>query len=407
VRAALYDQNDRNDQFDQYDEYDRSVLAGPCMGLASSASTIVGPAPEPGAQGGELRSHSRPTRSADTFGIRNVGRRTALTGLSLAALLGLAACSPTGDAGDAGDGEAVAIESVNIVAPADPGGGWDQTARAMSEVLTQEEIVGSAPVENIPGAGGTVGLASLANERDPATLMVMGLVMVGAVETNASDVRIEDMTPIAKLTEEPLVIVVPDGSPYETVEDLVDAIIEEGAAISVTGGSAGGADHILAGMLLTEAGVDPADIPSTLNYIPNAGGGEAVTMLLGNTVQAGISGVGEFAEQIEAGGLRALAVSSEEPAALLPDTPTLIDEGYDVTLTNWRGVLAPGDIDEADAAALQDLVTEMHDSDGWTAILEERGWDDAFLVGEEFQEFLDGNIVEVTETLQAIGLVSS
>jgi putative tricarboxylic transport membrane protein len=354
-----------------------------------------------------LRSHSRPTRSADTFGIRNVGRRTALTGLSLAALLGLAACSPTGDAGDAGDGEAVAIESVNIVAPADPGGGWDQTARAMSEVLTQEEIVGSAPVENIPGAGGTVGLASLANERDPATLMVMGLVMVGAVETNASDVRIEDMTPIAKLTEEPLVIVVPDGSPYETVEDLVDAIIEEGAAISVTGGSAGGADHILAGMLLTEAGVDPADIPSTLNYIPNAGGGEAVTMLLGNTVQAGISGVGEFAEQIEAGGLRALAVSSEEPAALLPDTPTLIDEGYDVTLTNWRGVLAPGDIDEADAAALQDLVTEMHDSDGWTAILEERGWDDAFLVGEEFQEFLDGNIVEVTETLQAIGLVSS
>jgi putative tricarboxylic transport membrane protein len=407
VRAALYDQNDRNDQFDQYDEYDRSVLAGPCVGLASSASTIVGPAPEPGAQGGELRSHSRPTRSADTFGIRNVGRRTALTGLSLAALLGLAACSPTGDAGDAGDGEAVAIESVNIVAPADPGGGWDQTARAMSEVLTQEEIVGSAPVENIPGAGGTVGLASLANERDPATLMVMGLVMVGAVETNASDVRIEDMTPIAKLTEEPLVIVVPDVSPYETVEDLVDAIIEEGAAISVTGGSAGGADHILAGMLLTEAGVDPADIPSTLNYIPNAGGGEAVTMLLGNTVQAGISGVGEFAEQIEAGGLRALAVSSEEPAALLPDTPTLIDEGYDVTLTNWRGVLAPGDIDEADAAALQDLVTEMHDSDGWTAILEERGWDDAFLVGEEFQEFLDGNIVEVTETLQAIGLVSS
>lgn len=354
-----------------------------------------------------MRSHSRPTRSADTIGIRKAGTRTALAGVGVLALLGLAACSPTGDGGDDGDGDAVSLDSVNLIAPADPGGGWDQTARAMSEVLTGEDLVGSAPVENIPGAGGTVGLAALANERDPATLMVMGLVMVGAVETNASEVRIEDMTPVAKLTEEPLVIVVPEGSPYETVEDLVDDIVEEGAAISVTGGSAGGADHILAGMLLTEAGVDPADIPSTLNYIPNAGGGEAVTMLLGNTVQAGISGVGEFAEQIEAGGLRALAVSSEEPAALLPDTPTLIDEGYDVTVTNWRGVLAPGGIEEADAAALQDLVVQMHETTAWTDLLEERGWDDAFLVGEEFQQFLDGNIAEVTDTLQAIGLVES
>jgi putative tricarboxylic transport membrane protein len=368
--------------------------------------TIVGQAPQPAAQGGDVRSHSRPTRSADTIGIRNAGTRTALAGIGVVALLGLAACSPTGDGGDTGDGGAVSLDSVNLIAPADPGGGWDQTARAMSQVLTEEDLVGSAPVENIPGAGGTVGLASLANERDPATLMVMGLVMVGAVETNASQVRIEDMTPVARLTEEPLVIVVPAGSPYETVEDLVDAIVEEGAAISVTGGSAGGADHILAGMLLTEAGVDPADIPSTLNYIPNAGGGEAVTMLLGNTVQAGISGVGEFAEQIEAGGLRALAVSSEEPAALLPDTPTLIDEGYDVTLTNWRGVVAPGGIDEADATALEDLVAEMHDSAAWADILSERGWDDAFLLGEEFQEFLDGNVTEVTETLQAIGLVA-
>ena len=354
-----------------------------------------------------MRSHSRPRPSAGTPTLRSRATRGGLAAVGVVTMFGLAACTAADDAATGGaDAAPASLDAVNLIAPADPGGGWDQTARAMSEVLTQEDLVGSAPVENIGGAGGTVGLAALANERDPATLMVMGLVMVGAVETNASQVRIEDMTPIAKLTEEPLVVVVPAGSPYDTVEDLVDAIIEEGAAISVTGGSAGGADHILAGMLLTEAGVDPADIPSTLNYIPNAGGGEAVTMLLGNTVQAGISGVGEFAEQIEAGELEALAVSSPEPAALLPDTPTLIDEGYDVTLTNWRGVLAPGDIGEADVAALQDLVVEMHDSEAWAEILEERGWDDAFLVGEEFQEFVGGNITEVTETLQAIGLVA-
>ena len=354
-----------------------------------------------------MRSHSWPHMSAETTGLQRNARRGTLAGVGIVAMLGLAACSPTGDTGGETDGAAASLDSVNLIAPADPGGGWDQTARAMSEVLTSEDLVGSAPVENIPGAGGTVGLASLANERDPATLMVMGLVMVGAVETNASEVRIEDVTPIAKLTEEALVLVVPASSPYETTEDLVDAIVEEGAAISVTGGSAGGADHILAGMLLTEAGVDPADIPSTLNYIPNAGGGEAVTMLLGNTVQAGISGVGEFVEQIEAGELRALAVSSPEPVELLPDTPTLIDEGYDVELTNWRGVVAPSDISDADAEALTTLVTEMHDSDAWAATLEERGWADAFLVGEDFQAFLEGNIAEVTETLKTIGLVES
>jgi putative tricarboxylic transport membrane protein len=355
-----------------------------------------------------MRSHSGPRSAAGTIGLTRKATRGTLAGVGIVAMLSIAACSaPAGGGDEEEDGAAASLDSVNLIAPADPGGGWDQTARAMSEVLTAEDLVGSAPVENIPGAGGTVGLASLANEKDPATLMVMGLVMVGAVETNASDVRIEDVTPIAKLTEEALVLVVPASSPYKTTEDLVDAIVEEGAAISVTGGSAGGADHILAGMLLTEAGVDPADIPSTLNYIPNAGGGEAVTMLLGNTVQAGISGVGEFVEQIEAGELRALAVSSAEPVDLLPDTPTLIDEGYDVQLTNWRGVVAPSDISDADAEALTTLVTEMHDSDAWAETLEERGWADAFLVGEDFQAFLEGNIAEVTETLKSIGLVES
>lgn len=355
-----------------------------------------------------MRSHSRPITSATPDRMRTATARVALAGLGITALVGLAGCSPSATAGGEADdaGTAASLDAVSLIAPADPGGGWDQTARAISQVLTEEDLVGSAPVENIGGAGGTVGLAALANEKDPATLMVTGLVMVGAVETNASAVRIEDMTPVARLTEEALVLVVPASSPYRTTEDLVDAIVEEGAAISVTGGSAGGADHILAGMLLTEAGVDPADIPSTLNYIPNSGGGEAVTMLLGNTVQAGISGVGEFVEQIEAGELRALAVSSSEPVELLPDTPTLVDEGYDVTLTNWRGLLAPGELEEADAEALRALVTDLHESGAWADTLEEKGWADAFLVGDEFEAFLEADIAEVTETLQTIGLVA-
>jgi putative tricarboxylic transport membrane protein len=203
------------------------------------------------------------------------------------------------------------------------------------------------------------------------------------------------------------VLVVPASSPYKTTDDLVKAIKKDGAAISVTGGSAGGADHILAGMLLTEAGVPASDIPSTLNYIPNSGGGEAVTMLLGNTVQAGISGVGEFVEQINSGDLRALAVSSPEKVDLLPDTETLVEQGYDVTLTNWRGVLAPPNLSDADLAALTTLVTDLHDSEAWTKTLADKGWADAFMIGDEFSSFLSSDITEVTKTLKTIGLVAS
>lgn len=316
-----------------------------------------------------------------------------------ALIFGLGACSS-----DTGTGTAKS-PALSIIAPADPGGGWDQTARALSEVLSSEKLASAATVTNIGGAGGTVGLAKLATEKDPNTLMVTGLVMVGAVETNGSATRIEDTTPIAKLSEEALVIVVPKDSPYQSLGDLVDDIVAKGAAVSVTGGSAGGADHILAGMLLTEAGVAPGDVPSTLNYIANSGGGEAVTMLLGGKVAAGISGVGEFAEHVTSGSLRALAVSSPEKVAELPDTPTITETGYDVTLTNWRGLLAPGSITEAEAAALTDTVTKLHDSAAWTAILADRGWSDAFLTGTEFDTFLTANIAEVTGTLKDIGLV--
>lgn len=328
----------------------------------------------------------------------------ALTVLALAGCAGASDTTAGSAAGDDGDA-AAAPASVQIIVPADPGGGWDQTGRALSSTFTDEKLVSSAVVTNIGGAGGTVGLASLANERDPNTLMVTGLVMVGAVETNAASSRIEDTTPIARLTEEPLIVVVPASSPYEDLKDLVDAIVEKGQEVTVTGGSAGGADHILAGLLLEEAGVDAADIASTLNYVPNAGGGEALTLLLGDNAAAGISGVGEFAEYVETGELRALAVSSEEPAALLPDVPTIIDEGYDLTLTNWRGLLAPGGIEDSQADALTALVTELVETEAWQATLEEKGWTGAFLAGDDFDSFLTDNIAEVTQTLKNIGLV--
>lgn len=327
--------------------------------------------------------------------------------MAAVAALALTSCAGGSAATDDGGGgsEAATITDVSIVVPADPGGGWDQTGRALSQVLTQDDLVASAPVTNVGGAGGTVGLAQLVNEKDPNTLMVMGLVMVGAVETNASAVRIEDTTPIARLTDEPLVVVVPADSKYDTLEDLVEDIVDNGQSVTVTGGSAGGADHILAGLMLEEAGLDGAEIAEKLNYTPNSGGGEAVPLLIGGKVSAGISGVGEFAQHIESGALKALAVSSEEPVSQLPDVPTITEEGYDVVLTNWRGVIAPGGISDGEKDELVRVITELHESEAWTAQLETKGWTDAFLVGVDFDEFLAGNIEEVTATLKNIGLV--
>ena len=258
--------------------------------------------------------------------MRSIRRHTsAMIAVSAALALTLAACSDgTDDGGEAaGTGAAASIDDLQIIVPADPGGGWDQTGRTMQSVLQDEEIVADAQVVNVGGAGGTVGLAQLATETDPNTLMVMGYVMVGAIETNQAETTLEDVTPVARLTEEPLVIVAPAESPYETVSDLIEDIQANGQAVSVTGGSAGGVDHILAAQMLTEAGMPAEEVAGMLNYIPYSGGGESLAALLGNNVNAGISGVGEYAEQVDAGNIKALAVCGEERSPALPDKPTL------------------------------------------------------------------------------------
>ncbi|MFO1069355.1 MAG: tripartite tricarboxylate transporter substrate binding protein [Geminicoccaceae bacterium] len=299
-------------------------------------------------------------------------------------------------------GPAFAIDELTIIAPANPGGGWDQTARALQSSMQEAGIVKSATVENIGGAGGTVGLAQfVAKEKGEGdALLVNGLVMVGAILTNKSAVTLDMVTPIARLTGEYEVLVVPKDSPIQSLADLIAQFKAEPGKVAWGGGSAGGTDHIIAGLIANASGVDPA----SLNYVPFSGGGEALAAILGGHVTAGISGIGEWLGQIQAGELRALGVTSPER---LPgvDIPTLKEQGVDVVLANWRAVVAPPELEDADKAALLAAVDATVKSDPWKKVLADKGWMDLYLAGDDFAAFLTEENARVGETLKKIGLV--
>ncbi len=277
------------------------------------------------------------------------------------------------------------IDSLRIVAPAAPGGGWDQTARAMRQALLDEHLADAVSVENVAGAAGTIGLARFVKgvRRDEPALLVTGLVMQSAIVTNQAPVSIGRVTPIARLTGEYEVIVVPSASELRSLADLVEAFQNSPASISWAGGSAGGTDQLFVGLLARSAGI----APSRMNYIAFSGGGEALAALLGNQVSAGVAGYGEFAPHIASGALRALAISAHARVDGIA-IPTLVEQGHDVVLSNWRGVVGPGRATPELQAGLERLVARLHDSPSWRAALERFGWTDLYLPAEPFGAFL-------------------
>ncbi len=289
-----------------------------------------------------------------------------------------------------------------LMAPANPGGGWDQTARSIQTVMQDEGIASSVQVTNVPGAGGTIGLAQFSSQMagNPNALIVGGYVMVGAILTNKSPVTLKDVTPIARLTGEYEAIVVPAASPLKSVADLVEALKKDPGAVSWAGGSAGGTDHIAVGLIAKAAGVDPTKI----NYIAYSGGGEALAAILGNQVTAGISGYGEFEAQVKSGTLRLLAVTSAEKLDGI-DAPTLKESGLDVVVENWRMVAAAPGLSAEQKAAVTADVEKMAKSKSWQELLKTKGWIDSYLDGDAFNAQLDKDIAATETVLKDIGLV--
>ena len=297
---------------------------------------------------------------------------------------------------------AAAQMELKILAPAAPGGGWDQTARAMQQALVQSGAAKSVQVTNIPGAGGTIGIAQFVNQAkgDGNQLMVNGFVMVGAILTNKSPVSLDQVTPIARLTSEYLAIVAPTNSPLKDAKELAAALKADPSKVTWAGGSAGGVDHIAVGLFAKAVGADPTKI----NYIPFSGGGEALAAIMGGKVTAGVSGYGEFEGQVKAGKLRVLAVTSPKRLEGV-DAATLKEQGIDLDIANWRSVMGAPAITPAQRDALLKAIDTMVKSAAWKEVLKQKGWDDAYLAGDEFGAFLKQEQTRVADVLKSIGLV--
>ncbi|MEU2493770.1 tripartite tricarboxylate transporter substrate binding protein [Streptomyces sp. NPDC007883] len=320
----------------------------------------------------------------------------ALLGAVLLVLVGPPLLTP-GSGADTG----TRIPGLRFMVPNSPGGGYDITARTAAKNAEEAELTHNIEVFNLPGAGGTVGLTRLVGEHGNGRLaMSMGLGVVGAVHTNKSPKTLADTTPIARLTEEQDIVVVAKDSPYKTIRQLVAAWKKDPAAVPVGGGSSpGGPDHLAPMLMARAAGIAPRSV----NYVPFDGGGELLASILGNKIAFGVSGVGEYLDQIRSGELRLLAVTGPKRVPGL-DAPTLRESGLDTDFTNWRGIVAPPGLSAAERDKLIGLVTELHGSKQWRESMRKNGWDDAFLPGDQFGDFLQTQDRRVDSVLKELGL---
>ncbi|MCS5478703.1 tripartite tricarboxylate transporter substrate-binding protein [Corynebacterium sp. YIM 101645] len=297
-------------------------------------------------------------------------------------------------------GVSTARSKLTLIAPAAPGGGWDGFAREAQHALRGNGIVNNPQVVNIPGAGGTIGLSQFVQEEGREDLMmVTGGVMVGAIELAGNTVTFDDVTPLARMADDYAVLIVPANSQYETLDDFLTAWSADPGGNSIGGGSLGSIDHLLGGLLALELGMDPKDV----NYVAYSGGGEALNSLLSHTTAAGISGYNEVRDQIEAGNLRALAISSEERLEG-SDVPTFMEQGVDVSMSNWRGLVAPPGITDEARDELLAIIEELRNTQEWQDAVKRNSWIDTYQTGEEFQAFLDEEVETAHQVVKELGL---
>jgi putative tricarboxylic transport membrane protein len=292
--------------------------------------------------------------------------------------------------------------NLKMMIPANPGGGWDGTGRALGKALQEAGGVDSITFENKGGAGGAIGLAQFynASKGDGSAMMVMGAVMLGAIIRNKPPVSVTQVTPLARLTTEYNVFVLPANSQFKSMAEVIAQMKKDPGSVKWGGGSAGSTEHIAIAMMARDAGIDPTKI----NYVPFRGGGEATAAIIGGNVTVGGSGYSEFQPYIESGKMKAIAMTSGTRVKGIA-VPTLKEQGINVEIGNWRGVYGAAGITDAQKKTLVDLITKATKTKAWAEALEKNNWTSAFLAGKAFEDFVDNDFASLRATMVKSGLV--
>jgi putative tricarboxylic transport membrane protein len=295
-----------------------------------------------------------------------------------------------------------AQDNFKVMIGANPGGGYDQTGRGIGKALQEAGLAGSVTYENKGGAGGTIGLAQFANasKGDPNAMIVVGAIMVGAIVQNKPPITLNDATPVARLLAEYNVFVVPANSPLKTMKDVVDQMKKDPGSVKWGGGSKGSVDHVSVAMIAREAGVDATKI----NYVPFKGGGEATAAVLGGHITVGTSGLAEFEEFIKTGKMRAIGVTAPNRIRG-SDIPTLVEQGINVSIGNWRGVYGAPGITPAQRQKLVDAVAKATKTKSWAETLANNKWNSALMTGDDFGKFVDDDTARLRALMLKLGML--
>lgn len=314
------------------------------------------------------------------------------TKVKMLAAVMLGSCSLLANAEDFPGGK-----GIELVAGYGPGGGHDIMLRAMAKVLTEEKLVDvPVTVVNKDGGGSAVSMGYLNGRKgDGHYLMAITSSHIVTPLKTKLPLNYASFTPIARLGIDPELLVVNPNSKYPTMEDIVKA---EGT-LNVGGTSIGSIEQIAAIQFSKLSGV-------SINFIPFDGDAEVVTALLSNQIDFAMTNPGSVTDFLKTNKLKALAISTTERIDNMPDVPTFQEQGYDITLSLFRGVTAPADISPEAKAYLIDLMTKLNDNEEWKAkYLTPNSVVPGLLTGDDFAKYLADTEEVYKQTLIELGLL--
>ncbi|HEU5045201.1 MAG TPA: tripartite tricarboxylate transporter substrate-binding protein [Nocardioidaceae bacterium] len=337
--------------------------------------------------------------------LQGLGGAPARVAVAACVALLVAGCgSSNASSGDSGSGDSnYPSQPVTLTAPADPGSGWDTTARALVEAMDKEDLADSPiPVQNRTGATGCVWLGQMVNAHkgDDYNIAVTSTPILSTYLRGECDHNYHEVSMIATIMVENYLLVVPSDSKYQSADDLLAAIKQDPQSVPV---AASGDDQLPFALLVKAAGGDP----SKINFIEYEGGGDEITALLNGDVSAAVAGVSEFRGQIESGDLKGLAVMRDKPLdPPLDNIPTAPSLGYDVTLGNWRGIYGPPGMSQDAISYWQDKLKQTLATPTWDELAKRNQWQELYLIGDDMNSYLAKANEDIKEGLKDTGAIS-